>query len=67
MTIIDRIVDSLFVFSFTGALVTLEVPPIVCESELEFTASVILVRPAVSQTTLEINIMDTGITARSPG
>ena len=57
----------LCLFVFTGALVTLEVPPIVCESESEFTASVILVRPAESQTILEINIMDVGITALKPG
>ena len=46
---------------------TLEVPPVVRESKFEFTATVVLVRPAVSQASLEINLMDTEITALNPG
>ena len=42
---------------------TLEVPPVVHESELQFTASVKLVRPAILNVRLEIDIMDTEITA----
>ena len=51
----------------TAALVTLEVPSVVREHDLEFTASVFLVRPEVSQARLEINLMDTEITALNPG
>ena len=46
---------------------TLEVPSVVGESELEFTASVLLVRPELSQAALEINLIDTEITASNPG
>ena len=49
----------------TVAVVTLEVPPVVRESDGEFTAVVSLVEPAESQASLEINVMDTGITANS--
>ena len=51
----------------TAALVTLEVPPVVRESELEFTATVVLVRPEKLHAILEINLMDTEITALNPG
>ena len=47
--------------------VTLEVPPTVHEADLEFNATVILVRPEGVSAGLEINIMDTGITALNPG
>ena len=46
---------------------TLEVPPVVRESELEFTATVVLVRPESIEGRLEINLMDTEITALNPG
>ena len=46
---------------------TLEVPPFVHEHELEFTATVLLVRPELLQASLEINLMDTEITALNPG
>ena len=51
----------------TAALVTMEVPPVVRESDLDFTASVFLVKPEVSTASLEINLMDTEITALNPG
>ena len=46
---------------------TLEVPPVVRESEFEFTATVVLVRPESIEGSLEINLMDTEITALNPG
>ena len=51
------------------ALVTLNVPPVIHESTLEFTATVLLVRPEIliSQASLEINLEDTEITALNPG
>ena len=51
----------------TAALVTLVVPLVVRENEFEFTTSVLLVRPEVLQTRLEINLMDTPVTALNPG
>ena len=50
------------------ALVTLNVPPVIHEPELEFTATVLLVRPQIlTQASLGINLMDTEITALNPG
>ena len=46
---------------------TLEVPPVVHENEFEFTATVVLVRPEKVHAILEINLMDTEITALNPG
>ena len=46
---------------------TLVVPPTVHEPDLEFNATVILVRPDGAQAQLEIVIMDTEITASNPG
>ena len=46
---------------------TLEVPHVIHEFELKFTASVLLLRPEVSQASLEINLNDTEITAHNPG
>ena len=67
------ITSYIFIAVFTSfclhvaALVTLEVPPVVREYQLEFTASVLLVRPEILRVTLEINLMDNGITALNPG
>ena len=50
-----------------AALVTLEAPSVAHEAEFQFNVSVLLVRPEVSQASLEINLMDTEITALNPG
>ena len=46
---------------------TLEAPPTIHESNLEFNVTVILLRREETLTRLEIDIMDTEITAINPG
>ena len=46
---------------------TLEVPSTVHESEPDFNATVILLRPEVAPIRLEVDIMDKEITAINPG
>ena len=58
---------SFYIFLPAAALMTLEVPAVVREDQLQFAASVFLVRPEILRVTLNINLMDNGITALNPG
>ena len=66
--IITLIVHSPFILILpTVPIFTLEVPSTVDECDVAFNATVILVRPEGALAHLEINIMDTEITAQNPG